>query len=904
MSMGKVWRLNRVALFALLALGTLAGVQAAPPPADAAPSGVRPVALAASPAPRLPAAATRVGAMAATQPVHLTVSLKIRDPAGLNALLAGLADPKSPYYHHYLPKGQFGPMFGPTPDQVAAVEVALKAAGLSPGPVSADRLRIPVTATAAQVERAFGTPLVNYRLPGGRVAYANAAAPTIAASVAPLVSGISGLDDVNVPHPASLHRAPPAGPASRFRRPAVPKAAALAASVARPRPCAAASDASALTMDFWADYYGMSPLYDLGDLGQGQRIALLELEPNLPSDVSAFESCFGISTPVNYIPVDGGLPSGPGAVGEAAMDIEILAGLAPQARIDVYQAPDTMNDLDDIMARFVGDDTDKTLSISWALCELLTPPVNRTDEANLAVEAAAQGQTILAASGDDGVDGCGPVQVSATVDSPALAPYVVSVGGTELNAVAGEHVWNNSSGASGGGISGDTCMPAYQYQPAIPGMFDGVTDKTSSLCVSSATPQGYVREVPDISANGSTLTPYTTYFNGSWTTGAGTSASTPLWAAIAALTNASPFCDAYGSGNPGVLPMALYAMTAANQAIIYGGTSPQILGDITSGDNNWALASNPGGGYQAARGYDMASGLGVPMVSGIGAHGAFDNAFPGFAAAMCRQTATRSRSWAVTGVGPSSGKAGLPITVTISGTGFLPIPGAQQVRITSGATVLATLIPSSCTTTTCTVTLPAEPAGTVVDVRVSVLNAGYSAGSAADKYTYTTAPLISGISPAQGTAAGGNTVVIGGVNLAGARSVTFGGKPGTGIIAGDSRLTVTAPAGSAGTTVPVVVTGPGGTSNSVSYQYVATPHITAISPASGTANGGTSVTITGSDFVGVKSVTFGGKVGFSIAVSGSSSLTVIAPFGTAGMTVPVVVTGAGGTSNPALYLYT
>jgi subtilase family serine protease len=906
--MGKAWRLNRVALFVLLTLGTLTGVQAASLPADAAPSGARPVALAASAAPRLPAAATRVGAMAATQPVHLTVSLKIRDQAGLNALLAGLADPKSPYYHQYLRKGQFGPMFGPTPDQVAAVEAALKAAGLTPGPVSADRLRIPVTATAAQVEHAFGTPLVNYRLPGGRVAFANAAAPAIDASVAPLVSGISGLDDLYQPQPASLHHVPPVGPVSRTSRPGIARAATLAAT-AGPAACDAAVSTGSLTMNFWASYYGMTPLYEMGDLGQGQRIALLEMEPNLPSDVSAFESCYGISTPVNYIPVNGGLPSGPGPFGEAALDIEIAAALAPQATIDVYQAPDTQDDLDRIMARFVTDDTDKTLSVSWGLCELLVPAAQRTSEQTIAQEAVAQGQTILASSGDTGSSGCGPINPSAlSVLAPALTPYMISVGGTTLANLDGdlEQVWNDrTNGATGGGLSGDTCMPVYQYQPLIPGMFDGVSDKTSSLCMTPTTPQGFVREVPDVSAEADPRSGHAIYHDGSWSGGwGGTSAAAPLWAAVAALTNASPYCAAYGSDNPGVLPMALYAMTAANQATIYGGTSAQILRDVKMGNNDWPLASSHSGLYPATRGYDMASGLGAPMVSGVSPQGPADNFFPGYAAAMCRQTATQSRSWAVTGVGPSSGKAGLPITVTISGTGFLPVDGAQQVRITSGATVLAT-VPATCQSSIeCTATLPAEPAGTVVDVQVSVLNAGYSAGSAADKFTYTAAPLISGISPAQGTAAGGNTVVIGGVNLAGAQSVTFGGTPGTNIIAGDVRLTVTAPAGPAGTTVPVVVTGPGGTSNSVSYLYVATPQITAISPASGSANGGTKVTITGSNFIGVKSVTFGGKVGFSITVSGTSSLTVIAPFGTAGTTVPVVVTGAGGTSNSVSYLYT
>jgi hypothetical protein len=916
MSMEKVWRLNRVALFLLLALGTVVGVQAASLPADAAPSGVRPAVLTASAAPRLPAAATRVGAMDAAQQVHLTVSLKIRDQAGLNALLAGLADPKSPNYHHYLAKGQFGPVFGPTIDQVAAVEAALKAAGLSPGPASADRLHIPVTATAAQVQHAFGTTLVNYRLPGGRVAFANATAPAIDASVAPLVNGISGLDDLYLPQPASPHRAPLAGPVSWTSRPGIAKAAAPAISTGGPTPCDAAASAAPLTMDFWASYYQMAPLYQMGDLGQGQRVALLELEPNLPSDVSAFESCYGISTPVNYIPVDGGLPPGPGSVGEAALDIDVVAGLAPRATIDVYQAPDRSTDIDDIMGRFVGDDVDKTLSISWALCEVLTPRLDLDDRTNLAEEAVAQGQTILAATGDVGSSGCGPIQPDTlVVDSPALTANVVAVGGTSLCALCSdeEQVWNDRrDGATGGGLSGDTCAPAYQNQPLIPGMFDGVSDKKSSLCVTPGTPQGYVRQIPDVSAAADPLDGYGIFYNGNWQATGGTSASTPLWAAIAALTNASPFCAAYGSGDPGVLPMDLYAMTAANQAAIYGTTSPEILRDVITGNNDWPLASSHSGLYPAGKGYDMASGLGAPIVSGVNAHGQADNAFAGYAAAMCRQTATRNKTWHVTGVSPSSGTAGQPATMTITGTGFLPVDGADQVRVTTGTgggtKVLADL-PASCTsTTTCTATLPAEPAGTVVDVRVGVLSSGFSVGFPVDndRFTYVQpAPQVSAISPAHGTASGGTTVTITGTGLTGAQSVTFGGTPGTNLtVTSDTSLTVTTPAGTEGSTAPVVVTTPGGTSNSAGYLWADTPHITSLSITTGTSKGGTRITITGAGFAGVTSVTFGGKPGTGLTVAGTTSLTVTTPAGGAeGKAVPVVVTGAGGTSNSIGYLW-
>jgi subtilase family serine protease len=784
-------------------IGIVAGGLAASPPAGAAQGAVRPVALASSEAPRIPAGARRVGPVPASQRIRLDVSLKVRDQAGLNALLAGLANRKSPYYHHFLARGQFGPRFGPTLAQVASVDAALKAAGLAPGPVTADRLSIPVTATAAQIQHAFGTSMVDYRLPGGRVAFANTTAPKIDPSVAPLLNGITGLSNLYQPRPAGLHRASPAGSTGRARP--------AAGAAAGPHPCAKAVKSWRFTMDVWARHYGMNSLYGLGDLGQGQRVALLELEPNLPSDVTAFESCYGISTQVNYVPIDGGAGTGPGRA-EAALDIDVLAGMAPAATIDVYQAPNTFDDLDDIVRQFTVGDTETTLSVSWGLCELNYPMANIVTEAGLAGEAAAQGQTILVSTGDTGSTDCGDTNVSP--DVPAMSPYVTAVGGTEITH-GSEEVWNDKIGSGGGGISSLWCMANYQYQAAIPGLFDKVTSTEVPGCVFDANLQGFLRPLPDVSALASTS--YGIFYNGRWLGGiGGTSAATPLWAAISALTNASPYCGTYASGNPGVLPMALYGMAAANQSAIYGAANPEALRDITVGNNDFTPTGYTGGDFPATPGYDLASGLGAPMVSGVAANGKPSSYIPGYAALMCRTMATQNTSYAVTGVSPGSGTGG---QVTISGNGFLPIPGAERVQVTGDSGRLATLVPS-CTATACTVTLPAEPAGTV-SLQLSVESGAYTPAADA-QYTYNkpATPHITSISPAKGTHNGGTKVTIKGRNFVGVRSVTFGGKAGTHLaVSGTGKITVTAPKGTKGKTVKVIIKAAGGTSNSVVYLY-------------------------------------------------------------------------------------
>ena len=105
--------------------------------------------------------------LAASQPLTVDVTLGLNNQAELTALLNGLASPASPYYHDFLTPAEFNAAFGPTTAQVDDVESALRADGLTPGTASQDRLSIPVTATAAQLEHAFGVTLASLP-PAGR----------------------------------------------------------------------------------------------------------------------------------------------------------------------------------------------------------------------------------------------------------------------------------------------------------------------------------------------------------------------------------------------------------------------------------------------------------------------------------------------------------------------------------------------------------------------------------------------------------------------------------------------------------------------------------------------------------------------------------------------------------------
>ncbi len=171
------------------------------------------------------------------------------------------------------------------------------------------------------------------------------------------------------------------------------------------------------------------------------------------------------------------------------------------------------------------------------------------------------------------------------------------------------------------------------------------------------------------------------------------------------------------------------------------------------------------------------------------------------------------------------------------------------------------------------------------------------------------APRLTSVSVAQGPASGGTSVTITGTGFTGATQVSFGATPAAGFtVSGDTSITAVSPSAPAGT-VDVTVTGPGGTSTATlldRFTLVAAPAVTGLSPNTGPLNGGTQVTITGTDFNGAGSVSFGGlPAGFT--VDSDSQITATAPAGEAVDVVTVTVGTAGGTSSAvpaAVYRYT
>lgn len=239
----------------------------------------------------------------------------------------------------------------------------------------------------------------------------------------------------------------------------------------------------------------------------------------------------------------------------------------------------------------------------------------------------------------------------------------------------------------------------------------------------------------------------------------------------------------------------------------------------------------------------------------------------------------------ITGLSPTSGPIAGGQTVVISGTG---LSGVASVTFGSAA---ATIIGS--TATSVTVTTPSRPAG-VATVTLTALGGSATSPS---PYTYLALPTVTGVSPAAGPTAGGQSVTIQGTNLSGTTAVSFDGLPATVTGSTATSATVITPARTGGV-VNVAVTAGGGTATgSGVYTYVAPPTVIGINPPSGPTTGGQEVIISGTNLGGTTSVAFGG-VAATIVDAAASSLTVTTPARAAGA-VSVVVTAVGGSVTSA-----
>lgn len=154
------------------------------------------------------------------------------------------------------------------------------------------------------------------------------------------------------------------------------------------------------------------------------------------------------------------------------------------------------------------------------------------------------------------------------------------------------------------------------------------------------------------------------------------------------------------------------------------------------------------------------------------------------------------------------------------------------------------------------------------------------------------APTFSAVAPALGTRDGGTLLTLTGTGFIVGATVTVGGTPAVGVaVPNPTTITATTPVGTPGNAV-IVVTNPDGQSATLSgaFTYQAwAPTVGSVVAASGTSLGGTSVTITGTNFAAGATAKFGGTLATGVVVNSATSITAVTPPHTAGL-VDVVVT--------------
>ena len=571
----------------------------------AAPSSAAATARDAAAALTVPSGATPLGALAGSQPLEGEVALASPDPAGLEGFVAGVTTPGSPTYRQFLAPGAFGARFGASPATLEAVRSWLEGAGLQVTGTDPDGLFVGFSGPASAVASSLGVSLGRYRF-HGVTGYGATGTPLVPTSLVGQVRAVVGLSDLVRPvdhvvtQPASVpsSASPPAG---------APPAAGPHVTTSGPTACVQAQEAHSWTADQVAGAYGVSPLYGQGRLGSGVTVALYELEPFSATDVATYQSCYGTHATVSVVAVNGGLSTGTGSDPEAALDVETVIGMAPQAAIEAYEGPSANQaQILSIYQRIADDDSAQVVSTSWGLCEPYLGSSWAAAQSPVFEQMAAQGQALFAAAGDSGSEDCYPYDATANrlaVDDPADQPDAIGVGGTSLTSVAPrrEATWNNcegagsstcaydqtftssaTGGAGGGGISGFFAMPTWQQ--AVVG------------------PSSGAREVPDVAASADPYFGDPVYWSGSgspgWIVVGGTSAAVVYWAGVAAVVDQG--CVHGGAGV--VTAAALY------------GAGAGAFNDVTAGDNDY---TNAFGLYGAGPGYDMATGVGSPDAAAL-----------------------------------------------------------------------------------------------------------------------------------------------------------------------------------------------------------------------------------------------------------------------------------------------
>lgn len=612
-----------------------------------------------------------VGALNPQQQLPIQLALPLRNAGQAQELVKQLNDPTSPNYGKYLSAAQFNKQFAPTQKQVDKVSSYLKQKGLKvQGAPDPNNHFVNATGTVAQIQKAFGTTLKQYKV-GGQIMKAPSSAVKLPQDIAQTVTAVLGLSDGTTAIPGASVTPEPTHAAKV-------SAAGVSASVAVPG-ASIGHDASCPYDQYWGQTQLQDPkklrptesnwlcpyspsqirsAYGLrGHTGKGQTVAIVDAynAKSLVSDSNKYNAKYGLpaftsKTFVNRSAAgrNNASCSSDAVSGwnlEQALDVDAVHSTAPDARIMYYGASDCTS-LFAPLNTIISHKSANIISNSWDFQR--SDALTQGDIAqynNILLQAAAEGIGVYFCTLDHGdetvatTDG-GAAAKTAQTWFPSSSPYTTAVGGTSMGIGAnGQRVFETGwesrydqyTGGAWKAYTGDSQYPKGFEGGAGGGVASAFTTPTWQKGAAGTAYTKNHRVTPDVSALADWSTGLVVGFTPSHYNGAnygsyseegagGTSLATPLIAGIVA--------DAQQTQGRvlGFLNPALYKAAGTNKvidikhvnAMEYGGEFSNWPGSPTIGvDFDIKL-----GTLQSHAGWDNVTGVGVPngaaFLSGIG----------------------------------------------------------------------------------------------------------------------------------------------------------------------------------------------------------------------------------------------------------------------------------------------
>jgi pseudomonalisin len=376
--------------------------------------------------------ATAQGALPDSTPIHVNVGLQIQNREALVAYVQQITTPGTALYGQELDPASFAAAYAPSNAAVGSVVSYLTAAGFQNVQVEPNNLMIAADGTAATVRQAFNTQLGLYQVNGTSV-YANLSPAQVPAALGSIVGAVLGLNN-----------------AAQMSFPLVSNPVAVPT-----------FPGSYRAKNLWT-------AYDVAATPTGSKTAIAIFAEGdvsgVVSDLRLAESANGLAeVPVKIVQV--GLAStDTSGVDEFDLDTQYSTGMAGSVSTLYIYTTTSLSDSDTALEfnHFAAQKLARAGSASFGICEVFP----YLDGAMLAddnsfLEAAAQGQTVFASTGDTGSScsvGVGengvPGDGIPMVEYPASSSYVIGAGGTTLLTNA-NGTWDNEIAwyAGGGGLS-------------------------------------------------------------------------------------------------------------------------------------------------------------------------------------------------------------------------------------------------------------------------------------------------------------------------------------------------------------------------------------------------------------------------------------------------------------------